>query len=156
MKTYKQKIKEEFESRNIWYIDVNGDEHQIPFAEFLREFCADETTSPKGIEPRLHIRGPFYQTSDGVIHDEILEADHWIKDQELEDDLDEVPEIYELWTWGVNGNNPKKLMDNLAHDQAEYELLTGWERNLHERDPGVPLFDSKEDLDQYKKEMAEE
>lgn len=65
---------------------INGDNQieAMTMAEYLTEFWSDQTTSPRGVQPRLHV----------------VEASKW--DDEMQGD---VP-VYQVWTWGLAGNNP--------------------------------------------------
>ncbi len=62
--------------------------------DFVME-SAKETTSPRGVTAKLHIR----------------------EDEENEE------EPFEIWTWGVNGNHPHKLSSFETEEEAQDELF---------------------------------
>lgn len=90
----------------VYLIDENG-VYPTTYKDYLREYGADETTTPKGVAPRYHIR-------------------------EKEDE-DGNP-VFQIWTWGVGGNNPRYTREQYDNeDDAELALYgyfkLGAERN---------------------------
>ncbi len=67
---------------------VNGEVVKNNLYDFVME-SVDETTSPRGVEPRIHVRP------------------------------DEDAGTFEVWTWGVRGNNPVYLMSFNTKEEAE-------------------------------------
>lgn len=81
---------------------------EISYRDYLRDFGADETTSPRGVEPRIHVR--------------------------------EGEECWELWSWGVNGNNPYKIGGYDTEEEAESEMYEHFEFYAREHNWNAPIF----------------
>lgn len=100
---------------------INGDNQieAMTMAEYLTEFWSDQTTSPRGVQPRLHV----------------VEASKW--DEEMEGD---VP-VYEVWTWGLVGNNPAytgRSCDSM--DEAEDYIMACWAIDYAAESSDCPEF----------------
>jgi hypothetical protein len=86
--------------------DEVGDWDAMTYGEFLREYCADETTTPNGIAPRM------------FIHDA------------SKDDAD--PPEYEIREWKADGSTRIVAdweLENKSYSQVETYLLHLWEHN---------------------------
>ena len=93
-------------------------------ADFLREHCSDQTTTPRGVAQRLHIR-----ENEGK---------------------------YEVWTWGVNGNNERYLDTFDTKEEAEQDIMKDWYRRYCEGDnAGFSIFDSQEEAELALQETQE-
>lgn len=105
------------QTKKFGYILKNGGIEKMKYSEYLLEYGADETTTPKGVAPRLHIRG---------------ESKHW-----------------EIWTWGANGNHPRKHSYNSFSKKSEVilELLEYAKIYIEEKNWDAPrFFFTKKDL----------
>lgn len=95
---------------NNKYDDFNIEEISL-FEHIMAS--VDETTSPRGVEGRIHIReidGSVYRLlgTDTLIneydYDNLLESELTFYEYYSETTI-----AWELWSWGVNGNHPKKI-----------------------------------------------
>jgi len=88
-----------------------GDNYQIEettYGQYLRDYGADETTSPNGIAPRIHIRQIEHAPSDG---------NYCIS--------------YEIWSWGVSGNHPRYTGTSFdTEEEAQMHLFDVFESNI--------------------------
>jgi hypothetical protein len=85
----------------------------------LVEMFADETTTPNGIAPRYHIR----------------------ENKEYG--------TFDLWTWGVQGNNPKFVKDFNTEKEANYALYETFELDmLGNEQYSVTYADTKKELEE--------
>lgn len=89
------------------FIYFNGEIESLTYADYLSQFCSDETTTPKGVAPRLHIR--------------------------------ETDENFELWTWGIGGNNPHRLETFTTEEEATKVIYESWECSFQQM-CDIPLF----------------
>jgi len=130
--------------QNGFVLNYNCDIAEIPYREYLDDFGSDETTSPRGVEPRLHIReveGAIYQneeTKDFINEDEYndLEED----EQGDYNYYGETTVSYELWSWGVNGNHPHKIESYDTEEEAETALYEHFEWYISEKNWNAPTF----------------
>lgn len=98
-------LKEARETK-IYFVDIKEESlfiNSMTEAEFIM-LSVDETTSPRGVEPRLHIRSDNYYDghfrANGAYPRE--NGDH-----------------YEVWTWGVTGNHPQFIEKFDTEEEAE-------------------------------------
>jgi len=90
----------------------------ITYREYLNEYGQDLCTSPRGVCDRMHIR-----------------------EVEGEDGIE-----YQVWTWGVNGNNPR--YEGTSFDNEEDAELYYYERSewyVSEKNWNAPRFHSSYD-----------
>lgn len=95
-----------------YYILENDVITPIVYSEYLREYGADETTTPKGVAPRLHVREN--ETVDGM--------------------------QFEVWTWGVGGNNPRREDAFGTEEEARMYIWDSWEANIQYRNDNAPGY----------------
>jgi hypothetical protein len=104
---------------------INGSEiEEMTYGEYCREYGADETTSPRGIAPRMHIRdkSEFGATEEDAIF------------------------LFEIWSWGTGGNNPYftgTSFDNEA--DADNEIMEIFEYNAMNKNDNAPSYYSTEE-----------
>lgn len=105
---------------NNKYDDFNIEEISL-FEHIMAS--VDETTSPRGVEGRIHIReieGSVYRLlgTDTLInvsdYDNLLESELTFYEYYGETTIS-----WELWSWGVNGNHPKKIDTFENEEDAE-------------------------------------
>lgn len=102
----------------------------ITYRDYLHSYGSDETTSPIGIAPRLHIR-------------------------EVNVNGSEAPQ-YQLWTWGINGNNPRLISTHETTEDAESDLYDSLYYYISEKNWDAPIFHEKmEDAIAHSANMAE-
>ena len=105
------------------------DVEQMSWGEFVREHGADETTSPRGVAPRIHIR-----------HNE--EIEYVVNDKGEEVLTGEIK--YEIWSWGISGNHPSFTGTSFdTEEEAEEEVLKHFEYNCEKSDQ-TPMYYSTE------------
>jgi len=92
--------KKEAQSKTVYVFDYNGEIEQTNLYDFIME-SKDETTSPVGVMGRLHIRH-----EDGHIS-------HVHNDEGN----------YEVWTWGILGNNPRFIEEFETEEGAEEHIF---------------------------------
>lgn len=78
----------EAQKTTIYFVNEDLEVEETTEAEFINQ-SIDETTSPRGVEPRLHVR-------------------------ENEDD-----NTFEVWTWGPSGNNAKFIKSFEIKEEAD-------------------------------------
>lgn len=78
---------QEAQQKEIFIFNSKCEIEKTNLYDFVMSF-ADETTSPRGVEPRLHIR-------------------------QNEDD-----NTFEVWTWGVRGQNLREIGSGLTEEEA--------------------------------------
>jgi hypothetical protein len=116
-------MKTDFNS-NVWYLNHRGEKVETTLADYLNEFWSDETTSPSGVRPRLHIR------------------------EETDEETGET--TFELWTYGVNGNNPRKLETFETEKEAENWILEyRYEKYLNSFSDSPVIFYSEQEIDEF-------
>lgn len=100
------------------FINNDGKIESMTYGEYCREYGGDETTSPRGIAPRIHIR---------------------------EDEISEGVTEYQLWSWGVSGNNPYKLDTYESEEEAELALMKSFEYYAINKNDNAPQFFNTEE-----------
>lgn len=90
-------------NETIYIVNDNEIEEDI-LKTIIEDYFRDETTSPKGVEPRVHIRE---NKEEGT---------------------------YEVWTWGTLGRFPKLLESFETEDESEEYQLECWLYNFDNDD----------------------
>jgi len=104
-----------------------GQIESMTMAEFLREYYADETTSPAGVMPKLHV----------------CESIDYDLDDDLEEDLSMPSPIWCVWEWLPNGT--KREIDAFeTEDQADEFILERWFSD-YQQNGGQPCYDSEQE-----------
>lgn len=104
-------------NKEIYFINMNNEIEKTDLHSFIME-SADETTTPKGVGKRLHVR----ENDEGT---------------------------YDLWTWGVNGNNPRYLETFETKKEVEDEiLLMTYNRFLADDQRDTRYYDTEEEAEQ--------
>ena len=101
---------------------------EISYADYLREYHSDETTSPRGVMPKLHL-------------DERKDGRYEIR----------------AWQPGGRSRVFDHNLDKgYTQDEAMAIIYGVWEENHHERSVDAPgWFDTKEELEQVLKDRSE-
>lgn len=111
-------------NQTVWYLDHKGEKVETTLADYLNDFWSDECTSPTGVCPRLHIR------------------------EETDEETGET--TFEVWTYGVNGNNPRKLETFETEKEAENWILEyRYNKYLTTSNDAPSLFDSEQEIDEF-------
>lgn len=67
----------------------------MTYEEYVYQYGSDETTSPLGVTPRLHIRHVGFE-----------------------------PTMYQIWSWGIGGNHPRYYGETFnTQEEAEHYLF---------------------------------
>lgn len=108
------------------YIIKNNEIEEDIFKSIIEDYFRDETTSPKGVMPRMHIR------------------------------KNENEETFELWTWGILGQFPKFQKSFETENEANDALWECWLNNYDYDDGSglnnaPAFFFEKEDAKEYLK-----
>lgn len=118
------------------YLVEDGELEVMTLEEYLSEHWSNETTSPLGVAPRLHIRN-----AEG---DKVNE-------------FDEGSEYYEIWSWGAGGNHPKRYSREAEFDTAEeaYEaILEEWLHASQTQSTTAPsYFEDKDEAEEWLSEF---
>jgi hypothetical protein len=100
---------------------------EISYADYLREYHSDETTSPRGVMPKLYLK-------------------------EREDGKYEIRQ----WLPGGNSRVFDHNCDRgYIEDEAQVIIYGVWEENHHERSVDAPeFFDTKEEIEEWLREQG--
>ena len=132
-------IQEAKETR-IFYFNQDGEIEEGSLYDFVME-SVDETTSPRGVEPRIHIR---HRKEEIIIEEGYLDGEI-------------IPEAWEIWSWGVQGSNPHKLEECETEEKAlqnvfdkvfTYDFIPDDQRDTF-------YSENREDLEKIKKEREQ-
>lgn len=115
----------------IFIINTDGEIEAMTYDRYLGDHGADETTSPRGVAPRIHVRE--------------VEVEKVIGEDEDGDDVTEMVTEWQLWTWGVMGNNPRYLESFETEEEAEVSVLEHFEYNLEKNWDAPTAYDSYEE-----------
>lgn len=141
----------------IFVVFNDNEIEEMTWGEYLSEYFSDETTSPRGVEPRLHIR-EFKVPYDMSIEDEFDEF-HDLNDEvrlkaisPSEDSEIKTVTFFNLCEWKVNGDYTIVERFN-TEAEAEEELLEYWENLYHNKDWDCPThFYTKDEAEDFIKE----
>jgi len=114
----------------VYFINYSNEIESMTYGAFCREFGGDETTSPRGIAPRIHIREveKFVENEDGEITGTEIE--------------------FQTWSWGIQGNHPSHIgPDFETEEEAENEVLEHFEYNLEKFDNTPPYYYSQSETE---------
>lgn len=145
----------------VYIVNYYGEPEEITWREFVYIAGADETTTPRGVAPRLFVEGV------NVVED----LDYWIEDlncymnfNEIMKEFKEVEEnafydensdvwylrLFVISSWGVGGNNYEKGKYYYSSKQAaEAALFEIWERKAIDNDQYIFYADLDELLESY-------
>jgi len=117
---------------------------EVVYRDYLRDYGGDETTSPRGVEPRIHIREVECNNYlvEGVDFDNEDEAFFYCQRKGLNQDtiMSNVKTMWEVWTWGTGGNNPRKLTSHPTEEYAEIDLYEHFEYYIQNKNWNAPIF----------------
>lgn len=106
------KAAEKFE-KETFIVDGRGDVQSMTFGEYLTEYYSDETTSPRGCEPRL-----FIEHTEAQVFSEMCEDG---------DTSDDVEECWHVREWQTNGTSREVAGPFATEEEAEVYILERWE-----------------------------
>jgi hypothetical protein len=108
-------------NRPVYVLDGQNIE-KMTYADYLREYFADETTSPCGVEPRLFIREHVTDTDDDDNGDE-----------------NGFSVVYQLRRWNPGGSS--SLIESYdTEEEAEHARLQMWEAREQESNTNAPVY----------------
>lgn len=130
-------------NQTIFYVQ-NGEIQKDTYRGYLNDFGKDLCTSPRGVADRMHIREvKEYLMKNVETGAEIWESEY----KELEEDeqekynyLGEDVKEWQIWSWGVNGNNPHYT--GPTFDKEEDAELYYYERSewyVQEKNNNAPI-----------------
>lgn len=108
---------QEAQQKEIFIYNSKSEIEKTNLYDFVMSF-ADETTSPRGVEPRLHIR-------------------------KNEDD-----NTFEVWTWGVRGQNLRNIGSGLTEEEAiDWIYSSVYCTDFQNSSESTIYFESEEDAE---------
>lgn len=134
---------------------VNRSIKPITYREYLDDYWSDLTTSPRGVEDRIHIReveeGVFRHMASGV---EVWESDYDDLEENEQDNYSFVGENtkeWQIWSWGTGGNHPYYTGTSFDNEEdAELYLYECKENDMYNGNCNVPRF-----LDTYEEAVTD-
>lgn len=130
----------------IFYCDyTNKEVIETSYQDYLDEFGSDETTSPRGVEERLHIREIEEMTMKHVATGEMIwESDYNDLDEAEQDPYNyfgECTKEWQVWSWGVGGNHPHYTGTSFDNEvDAEMFLYDCKENYVQEKNWDAPCI----------------
>lgn len=117
---------QEAQQKEIFIFNSKTEIEKTNLYDFVMSF-ADETTSPRGVEPRLHIR-------------------------QNEDD-----NTFEVWTWGVRGQNLREIGSGLTEEEAiDWIYSSIYCTDFQNSSESTIYFESEEEAKNYLAERFSE
>lgn len=118
-------------NEKVFVINNNNKPELMTYGEYVREFGGDETTSPRGVEPRIHIREKDYS---GYVENEAGE-------EVFQEDIK-----YQVWSWGTGGNHPSFTGAEFdTKEEAENDVYEHFEYNAQNHNDNAPGYYSTEE-----------
>ncbi len=169
------KIKEQLkmdQNESKFYINPHVEIEELnkeQYEDLVLSF-AEETTSSKGVAPKIHIREENWfevqfqnpRDSDGYWRNEAFETESKANEFLLENkkngevvEINEVPR-YEVWTYGTGGNNPHRLSAHDTLKEAQAEVLRCAQIDFDKADGAPQIFATKKDAENHVKEIEKE
>lgn len=129
----------------VGFIVTESGIEEISYKNYLLKYGKDETTTPRGIGDRMHIRerneGLFKHIDTGA---EIWESEYDNLDPDEQDNYKwygEDTKEWQAWTWGVGGNHPQHCgpdFDNAEDAELYYYDRCEW--YVREKNWNAPQF----------------
>jgi len=115
-----------YDNRNttVYYRDERGDIEQCTYAEFVREFGGNETTTPNGVAPRKFIDDKTSYSMNGDFNPR-----------------------YDVMEWQRYGQCRKQLSTHNTMEAAECELFEYWESYMQDSDQTPYYTTDKNNVD---------
>lgn len=141
--------------KTVFIINDNGEPMEIGYSDLIWQF-AEQTTTPRGVAPRYHVREyAWYKLEDGL-YEKKTEANDVADD--LERDTGVRPSIEEVnrfegWTWGHQGNHPEQLCVFDSEDEANEWLFNGAKDDFLRSEHAPEIFNT---LEEAKASLAED
>jgi hypothetical protein len=150
--TTARKMKTEIASKfdEIIFITNGSRIEEMTYGEYCREYGGDETTSPRGIVPRMHVRpkdGDVYQNMDSK---ELISEQEYECLEEIECEnysfYGQTTVAWEIWSWGVGGNHPSFTGTSFDNEADAYnEIMEKFEYNATNKNDNAPSYYSTQD-----------
>jgi hypothetical protein len=131
---------------------INGSKiEEMTYGEYCREYGGDETTSPRGIATRMHIRSKDGDVYQNMGFKELISEPEYESLEEIEREnysfFGQTTVSWEIWSWGVGGNHPSftgTSFDNEA--DADNEIMEIFEYNAaNKNDNALPYYSTQEE-----------
>lgn len=138
---------------NIFIVE-DGAIVQADYEEMVLQY-AEQTTTPNGVGPKYHIREEVWFKVGNDLFDRQYEAEEVADD--AEQDTGDRPAIEEVvrfvaWTWGHQGNCPRRITTFETQEEADAWLFECAEIDF-QNDCNSPLwFGSQEEAESWIKE----
>lgn len=132
-------------NQQVWFFNYQGEIETSTYAKFLKEYWADETTSPRGCENREQVCSFIIENGD-IVQYSINNSDGLLPDadQELK---------WGVRSWGIGGRGPSSLVSELfdTEEEAETRILEGMEYDLQNSSNNrpTPYFSEIEIREQF-------
>ena len=131
------------ENSQIFIIKA-GKIESMKWLEYLFEYAADETTTPRGVAPRMHLR-----CSECEAH----HSGYYEKETCGQDECQS--KFCDVWSWGIRGNNPYCLERGITWEEGRNKIIAGMEEYAYEDDQHT-WYDTREEAEEVLSEMSPE
>lgn len=129
-------------NQTIHFINYSNQIESDTLASFLRKYWADETTTPKGVAPRLFVE-------EVVVADVTLEGNviRYRSESAAMDAIEDeegatyvTTDAYIVSTWGAAGNNYRKGNDLYdTYEEAYNVILESWHYDMMNESSNIPV-----------------
>lgn len=136
----------------VWYFDYDGKIETSTYEAFLREYWADETTSPRGCENREQVSSFLIDSEDEIIDWSMNDKDNLTTDESGGEQLK-----WGIRSWGSGGRGPSRLVSELfaTNDEAQVRILEGFEYDLDNSSSNRPSpYFSEHEIRKVNEELA--
>lgn len=145
------------ENYNVFIVNESGEIEQVGYADLVWQFV-EITTSPRGVEPKLHIReADWYKVGEELFAD-IERANDAAAEIHLESGVFVAIENvtrYEGWTWGHQGNFPRLLLSFDTEEEAQDWLFKCAEIDFQNDWRAPMIFNTREEVEAFLLEQEE-
>ena len=129
-------------NEDIVFIIKAGEIEEIDYIDYLWTYCSDQTTSPNGVEPRMHLR-----CSDCGRHE------NFYREKSKCDNCGS--EFCEVWSWGTGGNNPYCISRGISWKEGCQTIMDAMESYAAEDDQHS-FYSTREEAEERLAEMEPE
>ena len=148
---------EEDFSRTVFIINDDDEIEEMELGD-LCQLYAEQTTTPKGVSPKGHLREMTRWQYNGEWYNSEEEANE-VREQDIDDGFDggtiKAAVRHELWTWGYMGNNREFIEGFDTEQEANHALLLYFKWDLYNGDTNPIVFDTREEAEAALNESSE-
>ena len=100
------------------------------YRNYLRDFGGDETTTPRGVAPRMHIREEEEECICGGIDKNCWKCDGT-----------GIIKGFQIWSWGASGNHPYFVGTKFdTEEEAELEIYDYYRNYVENHNDNAPIW----------------